>query len=58
MEPMFCQYCGEPLSDGCDCLGELAEYEAQLIEDYENDPMTQYGWHMQDVIEFGHINQR
>lgn len=58
MKPKYCQYCGEPLENNCDCLKELAEAEAQFIEDYENDPMVHYGWHQQDVIEMGHFYQR
>lgn len=27
------------------------EHEAQLIEEYENDPMTWEGWHQQDMID-------
>ena len=29
-EKRFCPYCGAPLSDGCDCAREAAEYEAEM----------------------------
>jgi hypothetical protein len=51
MKKMFCQYCGEPLENKCDCLRELAEAEAEFIEDYENRPDVQYGWAQQDLID-------
>lgn len=28
-----------------------AEAEADFLEDYYNDPVVQYGWHQQDVID-------
>lgn len=28
-----------------------ARAQEQFIEDYENDPMVQYGWHQQDIID-------
>lgn len=58
MKQKYCPCCGEPLTEHCDCLRELAEEEAQLIEDYENSPETQYGWYQQDVIENGHFHNR
>lgn len=51
MEKRFCEYCGTPLEDGCDCLREAAEAREQFIEDYENSPETQYGWAQQDLID-------
>lgn len=51
MKKRFCEYCGTPLDEGCDCQKEIAEAERQFIEDYENDPVVQYGWHMQDMID-------
>lgn len=51
MQKLYCEYCGEPLENRCGCLRELAEYEAQLIEDYENSPETHYGWYQQDLID-------
>lgn len=35
IERRFCPYCGLPLSEGCDCEREVAEYEAELIEELE-----------------------
>lgn len=51
MKPKFCQYCGTPLDEGCECLRDLAEYEAELIEELENRPETQLGYHQQDLID-------
>lgn len=48
-EKMFCPYCGLPLSEGCDCEREVAEYEARLIEDLE-DRQLMNAW-QQDVID-------
>jgi hypothetical protein len=42
----FCAYCGEKLSEGCDCEPELFD-----IEEYENSPETHAGWHQQDIID-------
>lgn len=35
LKKRFCPYCGAPLSDGCDCERELAEREADLIDELE-----------------------
>lgn len=35
-EKRFCPYCGTPLSEGCDCAREIAEYEAELVEELED----------------------
>jgi hypothetical protein len=51
MKKRFCEYCGVPLEEGCDCKREAAEAETQFIEDYENSPETQYGWAQQDMID-------
>jgi hypothetical protein len=51
MKKKFCEYCGTPVEEGCDCLRELAEEREQFIEDYENSPETQYGWAQQDLID-------
>ena len=51
MKPKFCQYCGKPLDEGCECLRDLAEYEAELIEELENRPETQLGYRQQDLID-------
>ena len=51
MKPKYCQYCGAPLDEGCECLLELAEYEADLLEELENRPETQLGYRQQDLID-------
>lgn len=51
MKKLYCTYCGYLLSDGCECARELAEMEADFIEEYENRPDVQYGWHQQDMID-------
>jgi hypothetical protein len=48
-EKRFCPYCGAPLTDGCDCERELAEYEADLIEELEDRQLTT-AW-QQDLID-------
>ena len=30
---------------------DIAEAQAQFIEDYESDPEVQYGWYQQDLID-------
>ena len=57
MKPIYCKYCGELLENRCDCLRELSEAEADFIEDYENDPMVNYGWHQQDIIDMRRFHQ-
>ena len=51
MKPQFCQYCGEPLENRCSCLRDLAEAEADLVEELENRPETQEGYRQQDLID-------
>ena len=51
MKKMYCQYCGLPLTENCECERLAAEEHERFIEDYENDPMVQYGWHQQDIID-------
>lgn len=51
MKKLYCPYCGEPISSGCDCERIIAEEYQQIIEDYENDPEVQYGWYQQDLID-------
>jgi hypothetical protein len=41
----FCAYCGEKLSEGCNCEPEFD------IEEYENSLETNAGWHQQDIID-------
>lgn len=51
MKKLYCPYCGELLENGCECERYAAEEAAQLIEDYENDPIVQEGWRQQDIID-------
>jgi len=51
MKKRFCEYCGTPIADGCDCLKEAAEEYAATVEEIENRPDTQYGWYQQDMID-------
>lgn len=48
-EKRFCPYCGQPLSEGCDCEREAAEYEARIIEELEERQLMT-AW-QQDVID-------
>ena len=48
-EKRFCLYCGAPLSEGCDCARELAEYEAERTEELEERQLA-YAW-QQDLID-------
>lgn len=50
-ERRFCPYCGQPLSEGCRCGIDAAQYEAELIEELENRPETLEGWRQQDLID-------
>lgn len=50
MKKLYCQYCGEPLEDKCDCEREAAESRDQFIEDYNNNPLVQAGWCNEDLI--------
>jgi hypothetical protein len=51
MKAKYCQYCGEPLTEHCDCARIAAEEEEQWLEDYYNDPEVQAGWRNQDLID-------
>ena len=51
MRKRFCPYCGEPLEHGCDCERIAAEEAEQMMEDYYDDPVVQYGWYQQDIID-------
>ena len=50
MKEKYCAFCGSPLEDRCNCLREMAEAEAQFIEDYNNSPETMAGWANEDLI--------
>lgn len=32
-------------------LRDMAMAQEQFVEDYENDPLVQDGWHQQDIID-------
>lgn len=51
MKPKYCKYCGELLNAGCDCERVAAEEHKRFMEDYNNNPMVQQGWHQQDLID-------
>ena len=51
MKKMFCPYCGEPLENDCDCERIAAEEAERKRQEYENDPIVQYGWYQQDIID-------
>lgn len=51
MKPIYCQYCGLPLTERCDCERIIAEDYENFLEDYENNPEVQYGWYQQDIID-------
>lgn len=47
----FCEYCGQPLSAGCDCAAIVAEQHERFIEEYESRPDVQAGWAFQDHLD-------
>ena len=49
MKKLYCPYCGELLSEGCDCAREAAECEAELIEELE-ERQGRTAW-QQDLID-------
>lgn len=51
MKKMYCQYCGLPLTENCECERIAAEEHERFFEDYYNDPMVQEGWRQQDLID-------
>ncbi len=51
MRKAFCEYCGQPIENDCDCWIQAQEDYERFIEDYENDPVTCAGWAQQDVID-------
>lgn len=48
-EKRFCPYCGTLLTDGCGCARELAEYEADMVEELE-ERQLRTAW-QQDLID-------
>lgn len=51
MKKMYCQYCGQPLTENCECERIAAEEHEQFLEDYYNNPMVHEGWKQQDIID-------
>ena len=51
MKKQFCEYCGKPLSEGCDCARYAQEEQERYIDEYESRPDVCYGWHQQDLID-------
>lgn len=51
VKPRFCQYCGEPLENECECWRVAAEEEALWLEEYESRSEVQEGWRQQDMID-------
>ncbi|MDF2499334.1 MAG: hypothetical protein K0Q77_48 [Anaerosporomusa subterranea] len=51
MKKQYCPYCGAHLNERCGCERELAEAEAEWIEEYENRPDTQAREHFNDILE-------
>lgn len=49
MKAKYCRFCGQPLTEQCDCERIAAEEEAQFLEDYYNDPEVQAGWRNEDL---------
>lgn len=51
MTKKFCPYCGQPLSEGCDCAG-IAEEERRDLIDYLEDRQEKSGMYaQQDLID-------
>ena len=51
MKKMYCPYCGQLLTENCECERIAAEKHEQFLDDYYNDPMVQLGWRQQDLID-------
>ena len=51
MMPKYCKYCGLPLNEKCNCERIVVEEYEDFLEDYYDNPETQYGWYQQDIIE-------
>lgn len=49
MLAQYCQYCGRPLSEWCDCAREAAEDEARALEELEERSLVN-AW-QQDIID-------
>jgi hypothetical protein len=51
MKKLYCEYCGRPIAEGCNCLEAAEEEHKRFLEEYESDPLVTYGWYQQDVID-------
>lgn len=51
MKKLYCEYCGKPLEEGCDCERQAQEESERFIDEYESRPDVAYGWYQQDMID-------
>ena len=51
MKAKYCRFCGQPLTENCDCERIAEEEYEQWLADYYNNIGVQYGWHQQDLID-------
>lgn len=51
MQKLYCEYCGRLLSEGCECHIIAAQDYEEFLTNYECDPMINYGWGQQDMID-------
>lgn len=49
--PKFCQYCGAPLKEGCDCLKEIERAKQEFLDEYYDRPDVREGLVQQDLID-------
>lgn len=49
MKARYCIFCGQPLTENCDCELIAAEEHEQFLEDYANDHEVQAGWRNEDL---------
>lgn len=54
-EKKYCPYCGAPLTEGCDCEREAAEYAEALREELEERQLA-WAW-QQDLIDLRRMEQ-
>lgn len=51
MKKKFCQYCGEPLENRCECEKEVAEWEEEQREKLEERQHKSGFYAFQDLME-------